>query len=413
MNRDKTAETHPQGSPLFNPWVLAGAGVAATGLALLLSAVPGTALVPLRVTLIVAGITTAGGAAWLRLHFARADDGGDRAQCATLVALAALAPIISFAALDEAWDSARLLVGVIAAVAVAGAVVVLLPPLFRRVAISLLVLVHFGGILTAVTSVPPPGADGPWVTGQAWGRLYRHYLLFMYINNAYHFYSPEPGPPTLLWFYVEYDGAPGRWVELPKREQFATRQEYQRRLAMTESTNQLMPLASIPDSVWHDLLQKRVAAAQRDAIPLHPNLPESWQFRAPNTWSKLMLSAYARHVAHAYPSEDNPSAKVVGVKVYKVVHAMLNEAQMAEGFSPIDPTFYQPFYMGEFDPEGNLRDATDPYLYWMIPIIRVPKEGVQDGPHAFMTQRRFNPDNYEIKDFTRVHAPMDIHKVGR
>ena len=29
--------------------------------------------------------------------------------------------------------------------------------------------------------------------------MFRHYLLFTYMNNAYHFYSPDPGPPTLLY----------------------------------------------------------------------------------------------------------------------------------------------------------------------------------------------------------------------
>ena len=26
----------------------------------------------------------------------------------------------------------------------------------------------------------------------------------MYLNNAYHFYSPDPGPATYVWFRIFY-----------------------------------------------------------------------------------------------------------------------------------------------------------------------------------------------------------------
>src|SRR5438045_224861 len=84
------------------------------------------------------------------------------------------------------------------------AVLVLLPRPARRVVLSLLLLVHFAGILTAVTAVDPQGGSAPWVSRQLFARVYRPYLGFMYLSNAYHFYSPNPGPPTLLWFRIQY-----------------------------------------------------------------------------------------------------------------------------------------------------------------------------------------------------------------
>src|SRR5262249_8288704 len=71
------------------------------------------------------------------------------------------------------WDSAALLFRVGTVVAAVGAVVVLLPSVGRRIVISLVILFHFGGILTAVTSVSP----APWVVTQIWTRVYRPYLF--------------------------------------------------------------------------------------------------------------------------------------------------------------------------------------------------------------------------------------------
>src|SRR6266545_3101057 len=71
---------------------------------------------------------------------------------------------------------------------------------WRWMLVGVLLVVHFGGILIAVTASPP----GPWVAMQLWARFYHPYLEFMHLNNAYRFYSPEPFPSTQLWFRVEY-----------------------------------------------------------------------------------------------------------------------------------------------------------------------------------------------------------------
>jgi hypothetical protein len=38
------------------------------------------------------------------------------------------------------------------------------------------------------------------------------------------------------------------------------------------------------------------------------------------------------------------------------------------GISPYHPSLYQPYYLGEFDSEGNLLKMNDPLLYWLLPI---------------------------------------------
>ena len=392
--------------PVTNPWLPLLIGVGAALIAALLPKWSGTAGVLVRVVPVVVGLVAAGGAVSLRLRFA-GQDMEDRAKSAIVVAVAALVPLLAYAATDKDWDSIRLLFEVMTGVGVAGAVLVLLPTLARRVVVSLLVLIHFGGILTAVTSVPPPGGDAPWLTTEVWTRFYRPYLQFMYLNNAYHFYSPEPGPPTLLWFHLKYADGSERWVRLPEREQFHTRQEYQRRLALTESANMLVPpLQNFP----RQMEDMRLMAGNTNSppIPVHPQLPSNMQCRIPSPYSRKMIEAYARHVGHNYPSEKDPEAEVTRVAVFRVIHTMLSPEQMKEGMRPTDPTTYLPYYQGTFDKDGKQKNLPDPFLYWLIPIMWVPEKSLpSDFPQDYAIKGAENKEQpgetgLVLVDYTRV-----------
>src|SRR5262249_2256166 len=158
-----------------------------------------------------------------------------------------------------------------------------------------------------------------------WFHVYRQYLEFMYLNNAYHFYSPEPGPPSLVWFYVRYEDDSGRWIKIPQREDFPTKVAYQRRLSLTESINQLLPPGSAPPGTTvQDLAQARAMRGQLDEIPTYPGMEPVFQRREPGFYSKRMLETYARHVAKFYPHPDDPGKKVTRVKTYRVVHNILS-----------------------------------------------------------------------------------------
>lgn len=342
-----------------------GIGLGPAGAALLLARVaagPAPLLVGLRLGLVGVALLAAAQAVVLR------------PRGAGVLSLAALTAWLTGRALDPAWDTAILLLSVLATVAACAALLVLLPRTVGKVVVSLLILVHFGGILTAVTSVPPPGGPAPWLISQAWTRFYRPYLQFMYLNNAYHFYSPEPGPACLLWFRVAYADGTGRWVHVPdaKRDmKDPLALEYYRRLSLTESTNQLLSVTSIPPA----LLQRRLVAGQEEGVPspdqLAPLVTGVPQFRPPNEHSARLIGSYARYVARSYPRSAE-QAPVVAVKVYRVVHGIVPPRELVRGLEPTDPTLYFPYYQGEFDPAGQLRDTNDPWLYWLIPIIRIP-----------------------------------------
>jgi hypothetical protein len=282
-----------------------------------------------------------------------------RPRSALVLGLASLSGVLGSWAL-QLWDSAQLLVGVLSAVAAFAAIVVLLPSVVQRAIVSLMIVLHFVGILSAVASVPPTPALMNW----GWAYLYRPYLQFMYLNNAYHFYSPEPGPGVLVWFYVHYEDGSTDWYKIPDRSQNPLTQEYQRRLSLAESTNQLQP----PGPVDPTIVDARRRAAIADGIPPYPGMDASTQRREPTPFSKEMVKTYARFIAHLKARE---TGKIVGsVKVYRVIHNLPQPQEIARRIDPTEKNFYYPYYQGEFTPDGELINPNDPYLYWLIPIVK-------------------------------------------
>jgi len=372
------------------------AGAAVNGLAILIAMTAGDSLVPLRVVLILTGLGLVLVGVNHRLR-TFGEGVAERATTASHLALGSFAVLLAYLASSEEWDTFRLVEGIFVGVGLAGAILVLLPMLIRRALIVGLVLFHFGGILTAVFSVPPPNNVPCWMTGALWTWVYRPYLQFMYLNNAYHFYSPEPGPARQLWFRISYQDPkqPPRWVGFPRRKDFPSLLSYQRYLAMAEGTMQNR--FGYPGDIGARLKRRW---EWRDKIPYYPDLqadkrsnawPDLSQYQEPNDLgSKKYIASYARHVFTdpLFKNPDAPDAPIKSVKVYRVTHNFLSPAEMARGTSPDEPSTFLPVYMGEFDSQGNLRYPEDPLLYWVVPILRVP-----DGQ-----------GNFIIKDYVAVHA---------
>jgi len=299
------------------------------------------------------------------------------------------------------WDSAVLLFRVATVVSALGALVILLPSVGRRIVVSLVILFHLGGILTAVTSVTP----APWVSIQVWTTVYRPYLYFLWLNNAYHFYSPQPGPANLMWFCIEYDPDPDgtqnfRWVLVPDLDEEArpvnpdgshvfSGTEYTRRLSLAEYAGNG---GIVPWNIYQ-LLGQRLQAGQIDGIGLlDPHkLAYDKQYREPDSRSKRWIQTYVRHVANTYKHHHKPDLPVKSVKFYRVIHQILEPDQLNAGMNPNESDLYWPFYCGKFDKDGNFTDdcvkiwidsagryqteLRDPYLYWLIPYDRLAHHG--------------------------------------
>lgn len=430
LNRAGDAE---QDWPPIDPWALMAIAGGAAAIAVALSFTAWWTPVAL---LTLAGLITAGGAVALR------------PKSPPILAAAGATALVFFFAMDRDWDSARMVVRLLAVIALVAAALVALPGFLgqimaaggssekeaeqlqergrgigrflNRAIVSLLLLLHFGGILCAVLSVPPPGRDQSWLAQWGWS-IMQPYLQFAYLINAYHFYAPEPGPPALLWFYVEYEDGSSRWIEIPKvadHDIDILGQEYTRRLSIGESVNQVM---TAPVT---DLVRQRRGIAMREGIPLHPELSEEAQYRVPADHARKLLCEYARFVAQHFPSETNPSAAAVRVKIYRVVHRMLEPNEMAglrEYPEPDAAWTYWPYYQGEFvkpppdptNPDPNqpwvLKDNKDPMLYWLVPIYRELRP-VIDPTNP---QRNTGEMHWETLDTLHPHARAGAKKGGQ
>lgn len=297
------------------------------------------------------------------------------------------------------WDTLRLVLAVLAAVALVGAPLAAASPRARRLLISLLILLHFGGIMTASLAAPP----APWLVTQIWTRIYRPYLEFMYLNNAYHFYAPEPGPASYLWFRLLYedtqdDGATvGVWYKVPRldekgRPMHSMALEYQRYLAMTENTGPATPAPPVVVLNKDGVPEQAEFYARRAAcvpgtgviigrprapleVPFDPAVPQLQQYIVPTHATKQFVQSLARHVCRRPHPDDgdhatNPRYRIKAVKIYRAVHTIPAAILFTDPeFNPRHPMLYRPFYLGQYSPEGELLDPFDPFLYWELPIL--------------------------------------------
>jgi hypothetical protein len=287
-------------------------------------------------------------------------------------------------------DTIRLFLSVLTLTALAAAPLVLVPQDVRRKVISLLIVLHFAGIATTTLTAT---ANSPRALKQLWDRIYRPYLQFFYITNAYHIYAPEPGPNSYMWFRILFVDAQGRevgrWLKIPELDDTAhhghpTGLTYIRYSCIMHHG---APQESFPATAFYDLdgrpakfydnRLKRVpdkknekSAGEELQIPWNPQYtyPEQ-QFHRPGSDAQAVLRSFARHVLRY---AEMPGCRVKGVKIYHVTHSFLTPEVYRSDLAaePWDPHTYWAVYLGEYDSDGRLRDPDDPFLYWMIPTIR-------------------------------------------
>jgi hypothetical protein len=332
--------------------------------------------------------------------------------------IGAVAALVAVAGVPAHWDSFRLLFVVLTIVASLGAVLMAVPRVWRLRVVSLLIVLHFGGILTATTTPPPT----PWLTEQLYHRVYNPYLQFVYLRNAYHFYSPEPGPASILACLIKTEtgeqvGADGvrrktyqyQWVVLPKRPgdvRDPLGLTYYRRLSITEQVARAYPefmlQRTFEQSEVSDAREQRTYPGADPRIPMHPDEAPFLQYRLPTPdIMRYLLPSYAQHLIMEHapvqdvadPDEQDRVRKKTTVKIYRIEHRTLNVEEFRRGVSPYHPTTYKPYFLGEFNVFGELVDPHDSMLYWLVPIIGRPT-----GPAPG------DPDRKDYDDHLSAHA---------
>jgi hypothetical protein len=273
-------------------------------------------------------------------------------------------------------------------------------------------LFHFSGIFLATTWPEPT----PWFTYQVGTRVHLPYIQFMYLRNAYHFYSPEPGPASHLFCLVTYEqtdpttGQPlADWVTHPSRKndwKDPLGLTYYRRLSLTEQVSNATPLVTQTEE-RKEIEARRLQVAQGlnpkiPAIPLDPNENLSYRMPRPDT-TRYLVPSYAAHLLNRYTTGGRVAKTV---KIYRLEHTQLSAAQfVALKVDPHHPTGFKPFYLGEFqlNPDGTaeLVDQQDPMLYWHLPIL--PRAVPRGSP----------ADTKDYDDYMSKHAKYEFNWEAR
>jgi hypothetical protein len=201
----------------------------------------------------------------------------------------------------------------------------------------------------------------------------------------------------LFWFAIRYDDDSYSWYKIPERSNSPIGMYYQRHLALPAHTfqaNNRLPFNNAelhfaegkrpPRGSWEQIYYRREMGSQQEfgprrmKIPMVLDMDAILQYREPNDSSKKLVASVARRVFwNAPPPRDEEGQlrtdlQVKSVKVYRIVHQMLKPYELAKGVSPLEKTKHWPFFLGEYDGEGNLLDLHDPFLYWYLPIAVVP-----------------------------------------
>jgi hypothetical protein len=364
----------------------------------------------------------------------------ERIETAAMLATTGMGCVLGWLALDKNWESGRMLFGALFLVALVGVVLVLLPTLLRKVALSLLIVFHFGGMATAITSVDPPGSTGPWISKQLWTWVYSPYLSFLYLTNAYHFYSPDPGPPSLFWFAVCYDDGSYTWVKLPERANSYNGMHYQRLLALPEHTFTAMPRLPFtaaecaeynikpPRGTWEEICLRRqmgstylyTLTSQEKGKTIERHLPiptvigmaDSLQFREPQENHKRMVATVAKRIFWTAPPAPRPGVKVKSVKMYRVVNQLLAPPELLKGGKPLEKTRHWGYFIGEFNGDGRIVDSLEPFLYWFLPITYVPQDYADFVPAGPFSGPAIRLNSQPSKDSLLLDC-LEMHAAGR
>ena len=320
--------------------------------------------------------------------------------------LAAAAAFVGSLALEKPADSMSALLNLFCLFAVFAAILSAVPLAYRLVGVSLLIAWHFFAIFTATQIIG--GTAGPsWFSSQVWTRVTRPYLQITHLNNAYHFYAPEPGPVSLVWVRVRFADGAVVWERLPNHEKCRNHIERRRMAAIASMLAQ-----STPSQPTEEQIRLRDEAAQRydPVIPPRPqDLALGLQFRAPEPLTKMVIESVARYFARTTAHPKGEMVPVVAVKIYRGECSYPPVEHFHAGRDPLDPTLYRAWYLGEYDPDGKLVEASvKDMLYWQIPILRYrdAAPASPDAPDKNRPRVRVEPweEGGKIVNFLRIHA---------
>lgn len=210
------------------------------------------------------------------------------------------------------------------------------PSRWVKLIVSAIILFHLSAILSHVLS-----GGGPFVMRQL-SAFYRPYLKTMWLDNAYRFYAPDPGPTEVLWYHLRYDDGSARWTQVPDRDQFYLRMPFQRHMSI---------------ALLASMMTEQEAINPRDdpssaASILVNNRPTMRTVLTPN--GEIYYRSYARHIARVHQKHPRSGASLVSMDCYMVQYMPRTPYHMRMGIDMYDPRMIRIQSVATFSPEGTM-----------------------------------------------------------
>jgi hypothetical protein len=198
------------------------------------------------------------------------------------------------------------------------------------------------------------------------------YLQATFLNNAYRFFAPNPGVPTLIWMRLQNRDGAVRWTELPGRPHSPLiRGVYQRRLNLTLLVSQ----------------------------QIEPDPSRDGKFRLSLLGEPCLASVIRRVVLENSSTPTNP---VASIGVYFVQHGVVAPQQIREGWTPTDLRTYRPMFVGVFEANGEPKDKERPIAEQ--PIFQMAAGVVWADVHPLLRQSNADPE--EALKSLRLPSPL-------
>ncbi|HEX7446977.1 MAG TPA: hypothetical protein VF306_05500 [Pirellulales bacterium] len=180
-----------------------------------------------------------------------------------------------------------------------------------RAVVSLLIVAHLLAVLAGPLSMPPS------VLGNTLGRLFRPYVEAAYLDHAYKFFGPDPGPSHHLRYEMEMPDGSLREGTVPDAGEHWPRLWYHRHFVLCEFLNAL-PHAD------DDLNDPRLFARR---LPF-PGVQRDF------------ARSYARHLLDQYGGKR--------VTLYLVEHVIPSTEYVRQGVKLDDPRLDSETRLGPF-----------------------------------------------------------------
>lgn len=213
------------------------------------------------------------------------------------------------------------------------------PPRWLKIGITLLLLYHMVAITINVLS---GGARSHALQRIDYSLKIRPYLDFLWLTNAYRFFSPDPGASNVVWFRIAFKDKTAQCVQLPEKRDFNWRMPLQRQVS----------LAMLLLMNTENVMREDEATAARMMSDNRPSFKRQF-----SPYGEAILQSFIRHVSRdARYSKSASGAEIESIDVFSCDYGIREPGHVRMNWDMYDPRLLTAYFVGRFLPDGKWKE---------------------------------------------------------